>query len=176
MIAILTAWGISALALVCLALTLGYLVVVDKGPLGILVDNRGRMSLNHFQLILWTLLIVSLISGVFFGRLVAGVANPLGFTVPSQVLALLGISVGAGVTAGTVKASKNRTAASRLATKTVTAKRPFFGQLFLLEEGAYADEVVDVTNSNTSPSRSCWSSPTWRWPYTRSSLTKPPEP
>jgi hypothetical protein len=142
--AILAAWGASALLLLCLAVYLGRHATVHPGPLSILIDNRGRFSLNHLQVVMWSLVIMSLVAGVFFGRLVAGVPSPLDFGVPDDVLGLLGIGLGSGVTAGAVKATKNRTAGPRLATK-ANGQAPRFEQVFMLEEGEYADEVVDVT-------------------------------
>jgi hypothetical protein len=125
-----------------------------------LVDNRGRFSLNRLQLVVWSIVVISLIAGVFFGRLMDGVDEPLGFTIPDRVLGLLGISVGTSVTVGAVKATKKAKAeaekpeeaalpagkaASRLATYDATHRPPFFWQVFMLEEGDLADDVVDVT-------------------------------
>jgi hypothetical protein len=113
---------------------------------------------------LWTLVVVSLISGVFFGRLIEGVAEPLEFTIPERVLGLIGISIGAAVTVGAVKATRKTEAEAvpvgpapaavvaqgaragiKLATYQATGRLPFLGQVFMAEEGSYADDVVDVT-------------------------------
>lgn len=145
MIAVLVAWGVSAALLLLLAGFLGTRVLSRPGPLGIIVDNRGRCSLNKLQLVAWSIVVLSLVSGVFFGRWLKGASDPLDFTIPGDVLGLLGISVGSGVTAGVVKATKNKTASTTLATQANTGKRPFFGQVFMLEEGEYADQIVDVT-------------------------------
>ena len=163
---ILWSWAVSAAVLLALALALGSRVHLapDRAkpawwPLGILIDNRGRMSLNRFQVVLWSLVVISLISGVFFGRLIEGVGDPLGFTIPERVLGLLGISLGAGVTVGAAKASKSIKAAknppplpppegkatSQLATHEATGNEPNFWQVFMLEEGTMADEAIDVT-------------------------------
>jgi xanthosine utilization system XapX-like protein len=69
-----------------------------------MIDSRGRFSLTHLQLVLWPLVVLSLVAGVFFGRLWAGVDDPLGFDIPSELLGVLGISVGSAVTAQCVKA------------------------------------------------------------------------
>jgi hypothetical protein len=86
------------------------------------------------------------------------VEEPLEFTIPERVLGLLGIAVGTGVTVGAVKATKKQKAetetaesppegkaSGRLATAQATNKAPFFWQVFMQEEGDYADDVVDVT-------------------------------
>lgn len=178
MTAILWSWAVSAVVLVALAVLLGFRVRlppenIRPSPwiLAILVDNRGRFSLNRLQLVVWSIIVISLISGVFFGRLIEGVADPLGFTIPDRVLGLLGISVGTAVTVGAVKATKKTKAeegadkakaqaaarvpptlhppegkaAGPLATLAVTGRAPFFWQVFMVEEGDLADDVVDVT-------------------------------
>ncbi len=168
---ILWSWAVSALVLLTLAVWLGYRVALPPGNvrpkprfLGVLIDDRGRFSLNRLQLVVWTLVVVSLISGVFFGRLIEGVSEPLDFTIPERVLGLLGISLGAGVTVAAVKSSKKAEAeaeaptptrgalvsqgpraGSKLATYQATGRRPFLSQVFMVEEGAFADDVVDVT-------------------------------
>lgn len=173
MTAILWSWAVSAAVLLVLAVVLGRRVVLPPGDirprpwaLGILIDDRGRFSLNRLQVVAWTLVVISLISGVFFGRLIEGVVEPLEFTIPERVLGLLGISIGAAVTVGAVKASKKAEAESKaqavdpapapvvdqgpragikLATYQATGRKPFLGQVFMAEEGSYADDVVDVT-------------------------------
>jgi len=133
---IFIAWGISAALLVLLALALGRLAAV-KTWLGILVDDRYRFSLTQLQIVTWSIVILSLISGVFFGRLLAGVKDPLDFGIPSQVLGLLGISAGSAVTAISIKATKDPAK--------IGSGEPRFRQIFLAEEGTYADKVIDVT-------------------------------
>jgi hypothetical protein len=170
--AILWSWAVSAAVLLTLAVALGSRVVLPPGNarpkplwLGILIDNRGRFSLNRLQLIVWTIVVISLIAGVFFGRLIEGVDEPLEFTIPGNVLGLLGISVGSAVAIATIKSNKAATAAAplapppapevvaaapngraptKLATYQATGRAPFVGQVFMVEEGAYADDVVDA--------------------------------
>jgi len=133
---IFIAWGVSAALLVLLALALGRLAAV-KTWLGILVDDRYRFSLTQLQIVTWSIVILSLISGVFFGRLLAGVTEPLDFAIPSQVLGLIGISAGSAVTAISIKATKDPAK--------IGSGEPRFRQIFLAEEGTYADKVIDVT-------------------------------
>ena len=136
-------WALSAAAIVALAVWLGYLVGPAKGPLGILVDRRGRFSLTHLQVVVWTIVVLSLVSGVFWGRLIDGDENPLSFEIPGEVLGLLGISLGSALVTGAVKSAKDGTAGDRIAASNAL-DRPRLGQVFLLEEGQHADEVVDV--------------------------------
>lgn len=135
------AWAISAAALVLLAVILGRWCTQAKSILGILVDNRGRMSLTHLQLTLWTLLILSLIVGVFVGH-----GWSLDFDIPNQVLGLMGITVGSTVAATITKSAKDNdpTASARIAVPAV-GEKPKLAQVIWVEEGALADEVIDIT-------------------------------
>lgn len=143
--AIFWAWAASAVVLILLAVVLSVVMQPTRFPLGILIDNRGRYSLTHFQLVMWTILILSLVSGIFWGRLIEGVSEPLSFKIPGEVLGLLGISVGSAVLASTVKASKNASNPQSVAASSKNLDRPRFSQMFMVEEGEQADKVVDVT-------------------------------
>jgi hypothetical protein len=103
------AWAISAAALLILAVVLGA-VVAQKPPLGILVDERGRYSLTHLQIVVWTIVVLSLISGVFWGRVFHDAAHALDFTIPDELLTVIGISVGSGVLTTTIKTVRVRAA------------------------------------------------------------------
>jgi hypothetical protein len=149
MAAIFVWWASSALVIVALGTLVGFLATGRL--LGLLIDSRGRYSLTHLQLSLWTIVILSLVAGVFFGRWQHN-ADPLGFTIPAVVLALLGISVGSAVTVTAAKAAKNTTRPANVAAAVpapaVAAPgpwRPSLIQVFLLEEGTYADQVVDIS-------------------------------
>jgi hypothetical protein len=141
--AIFWSWAGSAAVIVMLAVFLGYRVGVGTGPLGILIDGRGRYSLTHLQLIAWTIVILSLVCGVCLGRWFDGQADPLGFSIPSQVLGLLGVVGGSAVVATGVKSTKD-TVAPELVAASSQVDKPHLSQVFLAEEGAFADQVVDV--------------------------------
>lgn len=142
MAAIFAWWGCSAAALIAFGLQVGFLATGQL--LGLLIDSRGRYSLTHVQLSLWAVVILSLVAGVFFGRWQHNV-DPLGFRIPSVVLALLGISVGSAVTVTAAKGSKNITKPANVAAAGPGPWRPSLMQIFLQEEGTYADQVVDIT-------------------------------
>lgn len=146
----LIAWAISFFTTGVFAIFLGLRVCVAKTPLGILIDSRGRYSLTHLQLVLWTVTLVSLIAGVFIGRLTSNIRDALDFSIPAQVLGLLGISVGSAVSATAIKATKDttspeRVAASRPGDGSSDATRPRLAQVFLSEEGTFANNVIDIT-------------------------------
>lgn len=113
----------------------------------ILIDCRGRYSLTRFQVVVWTVVILSLVCGIAGGRLIVGQADVLGFQIPGQVLGLLGISVGSTVLSSTVKISKNATRPGHVAAHPLKSSEgaPSFWQMLLVEEGAAADKTVDVT-------------------------------
>jgi hypothetical protein len=113
--------------------------------MGILVDSRRRYSLTQLQIVLWTIVILSLISGVFWARLIDGSARTaLDFAIPSELLVIMGISVGSTVAAVTVKASKDHLRGPNIAA-TPVGTAPSFMQVFTVEEGAGADQTIDVT-------------------------------
>ena len=145
MASIYWSWIVSAVLLIVFAIRLG-LLTESKSALGILVDSRGRMSLTHLQLALWTVLILSLVSGVFWGRLLSGVDQPLNFAIPNTVLGLMGIAVGSAVATTITKSAKDADPGTRTRIAVPTdGTKPKLSQIFLLEEGALADEVIDIT-------------------------------
>ena len=142
MTATFIAWGVAAAVIIALAIVLG--VVITGQPLGLLIDRLGRYSLSHTQLALWTVTILSLIAGVFIGQWIAGAA-PLSFDIPAAVLGVLGISVGSTVLASSQKAlNASRRATSVAASAPVNGWRPSITQIFLAEQGPYADQVIDI--------------------------------
>jgi hypothetical protein len=143
MTTIYVSWCISAAVLLALAAVVGWKVTgrID----GILIDTRGRYSLTHFQFALWTITVLSLLSGVFFGRLLHGVANPLTIHIPAPVLWLMGISAGSAVAATAVKRNKDLTQSDHVAVSGGTVSPPQLSQMFLAEEGTFANQAMDIT-------------------------------
>lgn len=123
-------WVISAIILILTAFWIGHRAS-NGNILGIFLDTRGRFSLSQFQIVLWTIVVLSLISGVFLARLFGGVNNPLNINIPSELLIVMGISVGSAVTAGAVKASKDL----KSDTNILDMDNPKFSQVYLVEEG-----------------------------------------
>ena len=100
------AWAISAGVLLLLAIAFG--VGVRASSVGILIDQRGRHSLTQLQIVLWTIVVISLISGVFWARLFDDATTALDVSIPGELLGVLGISVGSTVAAMVVKAEEGR--------------------------------------------------------------------
>ncbi len=146
-------WIISALVVVSLAVLAGK--TTRNAWTGILVDERMRFSLNHLQIVMWTVLVLSSIMAVFLARLFAGESNLLAFAIPQELLILMGISVGSAAVTGAAKSAKDAPGSgARVArsgtqfslaggkTRTISTH---FGQVFQVEEGEQADQVVDIT-------------------------------
>jgi hypothetical protein len=149
MTSVITAWAISAGLLLLGTAGAGFLVR-DRGLsspsriLGILIDDRGRYSLTRFQIALWSILVISVVSGLFFGRLAGGfAATALDFKIPPELLAAMGISAGSAAAATAVKASKNVIRPEAIAAGG-REEPPRLTQMLLREEGDKADKVIDI--------------------------------
>ena len=128
------AWLLSLAGLTAIYALVGR-VALGK-PLALLVDNRQRFSLNHLQLSLWTLLVLSTLLAAFF---TSGL-DPVALEVPEELLILMGISVGSATVALAVKSAKDAPGSGA----DVNNKGAKVSQVFLEEEGAHADQVVSL--------------------------------
>jgi hypothetical protein len=59
---------------------------------GILINERNKIALSRFQLVLWTLIVISALLAVALLRIKAGSSDPLSIALPQQLWELLGIS------------------------------------------------------------------------------------
>ena len=76
-----------------LALFLVILGIADKSTvLGVLIDERNKMSLTRLQTIIWTVVILSAITALGLARLRIGVRDPFAIAVPDQIWIALGIT------------------------------------------------------------------------------------
>ncbi|MGB9880369.1 MAG: hypothetical protein ACPLRM_06370, partial [Anaerolineae bacterium] len=100
------AWWVISAALVLLPVV--WIGIKKKDPFIILVDDRNRYSLSQLQITLWTILVLSLLLGVFLARKFApnAVTNPLAIEIPDELLIVMGISVGSTTVASAIKANK----------------------------------------------------------------------
>ncbi len=118
---------------------------VRNSVFGVLVDSRGRYSLANLQVFLWSVLVLSLIAAVVAARIAEGsLSSALEFSIPNELLIVMGISIGSTATASAIKAGKDRSHPELIAASN-SLDRPHFSQMFLVEEGALADQVIDVT-------------------------------
>jgi len=101
-------WGWLAM----MALLVAFIVLVGQhlaGPWqGALIDERNKMSLSRFQTIVWTVLVVAAFLAAALHNIRTGQPDPLRIAIPSQLWALLGISVTSLVGSGLVKQEKTK--------------------------------------------------------------------
>lgn len=141
------AWFVSAAVLIALFALVGR--VARRSVVGLLVDNRERYSLNHFQIAVWTLLVLSTLLAAF----ISSGFDATTLEVPEQLVILMGISLGSATASGAVKSVKDAIPKAMVARKgpfptpegppREISPRP--AQLFLEEEGVRADQVVSIT-------------------------------
>src|SRR5262249_17978029 len=112
--------------------------------------GRGRYSLTYFQIVLWTIVILSSALGV----LISQGFDPTNFVFPPQLLGLMGISAGSAVLATGVKGAKDAPGSTAKVARagfftrsdgTTTPITPHIAQIWLEEEGDQADKVVSIT-------------------------------
>ncbi len=135
--------------------------------LGILIDDRLRFSLTQFQVVLWTLLLLSLLIGIILARwLSRSGEDPLSITIPVEILTLAGISGGSAVLATATKSTNTAEVRDRMlglhkppaeldGIRAAAEKKAMLEegephatrliQLFMVEDGSAADKVIDVT-------------------------------
>lgn len=74
---------------------------INKRLFVVLIDSRGKMSLSRLQLSHWTILIVSTLFSVSITY------NTMNIIIPTEIWALMGISLGSAVSAGIAKGVKS---------------------------------------------------------------------
>jgi len=141
-------WILTFVALLLLAGFVGW--KTNNNVLWILVDGRGRYSLTHFQIVLWTLLILSSMLAV----LISKGFDPTQIVIPPELLGLMGISAGSGILTTGVKATKDtsgstariaKRGAFKLSNGKIRIISAKFSQIWLEEEGDLADRVISIT-------------------------------
>lgn len=63
-------WSLSAVVLLAAAALVGRRT--HQNVLGIFIDNRNRFSLSQFQITMWTIVVLSLLAGIFLARVMEG--------------------------------------------------------------------------------------------------------
>lgn len=131
-------WGISFVVLVVMAGTIGWRAV--KKVTGVLIDSRGRYSLTHFQIVVWTLVILS----AYLADLISSGLDISRLEISPELLALMGISTGSAVLSTGVKAVKDASGSGANVARSSTTYPAKFSQIWLEEEGAFADKVISI--------------------------------
>ena len=128
------AWSLAAFVLAAVYAVVGRVTRRSVG--GLLVDSRERYSLNHFQLLTWTLLVLSTMIASF----VSSGFDVAALEIPPQLVVLMGISLGSAAASGAVKSLKDG-----MPGVTIPHGNPMPSQILLEEEGRNANKVVSVT-------------------------------
>lgn len=149
-------WAITAAGILVLAGIIGRRVTYvradgteGKGSwLGVLIDERQRFSLTHLQIVLWSLLVLSLLAAMFLARWIGGVSpgELLKIQIPPEILSLAGISGGSAVVATAIKSPRTQSVRTQSRDPKTNKRNPTqFSQVFMVEEGENIDKVIDVT-------------------------------
>jgi hypothetical protein len=134
--AFLVAWAVVAVVIAAV----GVLLATRNGRvgfIGVIVDGRGRCSLTKLQLTLWSVILISLFASTAWQRgQTAGFAAALDFSIPSELLGVLGISLGSAAAA---RAGSLRGMDFMLTGYWFGGRqdgKPFFSQVFMEEEAS----------------------------------------
>src|ERR1051326_4287755 len=130
-LALTSAWLSMMALLVALCVFLGW--VISGRPLGILVGSRNLMSLSRFQMVAWSVVILSAVLAVAFRRIVTGM-DPSDLGIDKHLWALLGISTASLV--GTPLILQNKTTKDpdpKAVAQTATALQTTSGQTETME-------------------------------------------
>jgi hypothetical protein len=109
--------------------------------LGVLIDNRRKMSLSRFQAVLWTLLILSafLAAALTNIPLVNNPTDALSIRIPPELLAILGISVISLAGASLILNNKKPELVDRNSASADPSDRPSWVDMFKGDDVANAD-------------------------------------
>ena len=83
-------WIVTLLLILLFAMILGHGIIgVWRG---VLIDNRNVISLSRFQMLVWTVIVLSAFLSAVFCNIYVGVDEPLAIAVPGVLWGLMGIS------------------------------------------------------------------------------------
>jgi hypothetical protein len=128
-------------------------MAVHGDPLGVLIDERNKMSLSRLQIIVWTVIILSALATIGLSRVQANVNDPLAVAIPEELLWVLGITATALV--GTPLIHKVKADGPAVAAPVLPVGKAMLGRLvvnttsagatwtdmFMGEEGPTADRI-----------------------------------
>ena len=133
--------------LVTLALIAGALAVagfaVCKRWDGIFIDKENRISLSRFQLVLWTVLLVSaLLTAGLINAMPPAETQPLAIEIPKEIWGLLGLGVFTAVAAPAIKSVERTGIPAPKATGTPEASKVLMARQGLTDEPEYVGRVL----------------------------------
>lgn len=141
-------WGSSALLALLMAVS-GH--GISGRWLGVLIDNRSRISLSRLQMVLWTLLVLPALFSAVLGNTDAGVTKPLSIKIPTELVMVMGL--------GTVSLLAAPALLSRKASKTPNRSEADRQRTILQAQGVDISQVRSnvMISSNRWPSQASWS-------------------
>lgn len=95
---------------------------ISGRPLGILIGDRNLMSMSRFQMVLWTILIVSAYLTMCLRRVHSGAPNPLDIAMDWHLWALMGISTASFIGSPLLLGNKAQQAADPSAAEKAAAQ------------------------------------------------------
>lgn len=122
-----------------------FVIVVGRGItgrwLGLLIDDRRKMSLSRFQTVLWSVLILSafLAAALTNVPLVSNPTNALAISIPPELLAILGISLASLAGAPLILNNKKPEEVDRNGDGTDPSDRPSWYDMFKGDDVANAN-------------------------------------
>ena len=117
------AWGAAALVLILVATRVGP-KATRPWNLVLSQSKKKHVSLMNLQLTLWTIVVLSMLTGLFVARLVDDPGTALDFEIPPELLLVMGISASSTVLASTVTKDPSGTDAAAAATPAAAAAKP----------------------------------------------------
>ena len=107
----LITWWVMLVLLTLFVLILGH--GTTGRFVGVLIDQRNKISLSRLQLVTWTIVILSALITAAFWNLINSKVSPLGIALPSEVWLLLGISTATLVGSPLILSNKTKTVANQ---------------------------------------------------------------
>ncbi len=81
-------------------------VALGRGPWGVFVDSRNRVSLSRVQAALWTVILLGGFAAAVMANVAAGDREPLDISIPTGLLLLAGISSASMVGSPVIKSTQ----------------------------------------------------------------------
>ena len=128
------AWAVDAALLGAMIVLIG--VAVTGRPLGVLVNAQMRMSLSRFQMVLWTVILLSAYVTIIARRMRH--PTPMDVEIDARLWALMGISTTTLLGAPMLQAKKK---ASNLLRKNESVEEAWFGDMFGSDDASGVSEV-----------------------------------
>jgi hypothetical protein len=83
-------WALVMFLMIVFIALIGWLIT--GRPSGIFINELNKMTMSRFQLVIWTVIVLSAFLTIALERIKAGSPTPLDIALPQQLWALLGIS------------------------------------------------------------------------------------